>query len=255
MARGYTRRPRIFVEAAHCAGPLADTKDMTVGTGQAATALSRAWHRARRSRFVRDCSGFTLTELLAVLAILPLVMIAVLSLSEVTTTVGADDGERSVWASDVAGGEQRMTRELRQAYAVLAPVAPATSSNLVDVLVRVPQADGSTPVPRRVIYRCDVVVTGTSYRRCLRYEFAASSGAPAGTPPAGTVGTTYVDRLTNGTATDPVFHDFFYPSGASRPTYIAVTVRVPATGERARSTGAVATYDDGFLLRNLDLVR
>jgi prepilin-type N-terminal cleavage/methylation domain-containing protein len=95
MARGYTRRPRISVEAAHCAGPLADTKDMTVGTGQAATALARAWHRARRSRFVRDCSGFTLTELVAVLAILPLVMIAVLSLSEITTTVGADDGERS----------------------------------------------------------------------------------------------------------------------------------------------------------------
>jgi prepilin-type N-terminal cleavage/methylation domain-containing protein len=141
---------------------------MAVPSGQAALGRSRRWNRARQSRLARDCSGFTLTEVLAVLAILPLVMMAVLALSETTTSVGADDQERSVWASDVAGGEQRMTRELRQAYAVIGPVSPAASSNFVDVLVRVPQPDGSTPVPRRVVYRCDVAVTGTSYRRCVR---------------------------------------------------------------------------------------
>ena len=192
---------------------------------------------------------------MAVMALLPVVLGAGMELSAAATKSGLEDRERSTWTVDVSAGMWRMTRELRDAYGVIGPRSPLTSSNYMDVLVRIARPGSSTPVLRRVLYRCDVPVTGATYRRCVRYESAANATQAAGAVPTGADGITVIDRLVNGTDADPVFHDFYYPPGSARPTFATATAKIPVTGERKSFNQTVGAFDDGFYMRNLDLVR
>jgi type II secretory pathway pseudopilin PulG len=217
----------------------------------------RLFQRLRPATLLRDEGGFTLIEVMVTATMLVVVLGAVLSVFEATNRVAAKDSERSVAINEATVGLNRMTRDLRQTYQVVGPTA-GTTSNYMDVLVRITPSGTTTPQNRRVLYKCDAPSDKfTGYRECVRYESSASTGSP-GSPPGGATATVVADRLQNGTSGDPVFSNLRYPTGASRPTMGEVTFKMPASGER-KATGGDYTHSitlgDGFYMRNLDVAQ
>lgn len=182
-------------------------------------------------------AGFTLPELLVVVAMVPFVLLAALS----TLDTGAKIAPRNVQYSDavgeVGGGLSRAIREIRQAYRVI-----GTTPNAITFLV---VANG---VDTQVTINCGVTSSATdagggALRRCVR-----TSATVGATMPSPTTGAILVDRLTNGTADDPVFD---YSPDAIAPTFVHMTVSVPSRGEgRADTISHPIVVDDGTLLRN-----
>lgn len=200
--------------------------------------------------------GFTLVELLVTISLLAVVLTAILSILDSTGTIITQDRERALAIPELERGLYRMTAELRQAYEVVGPVSPTTQSNYMDIRVRRTTPGSTSVVKKRVLYLCDAASpTDTAYRACYRYETDAARSDPAGTTPAGVTGELVADRLTNGTSGDPVFSGFSYPSGASRATYAKATVKAPSKGSRKSGQRSTIVLDDGFYMRNLDLVR
>lgn len=188
------------------------------------------------ARIMRAEHGFTLPEVLVVLAVLPLVLIALLKALDTTSQLAP----RSVAYADAVGeagtGLSRAIRDIRQAYRVLG----STPNSLTFQAVI-----GGTDT--QVHIACDVASpatddSGAAYRRCVR-----STAAVGGTLPAPGVGTVLVDRLVNGSLDDPVFT--FTPDPIS-PSFVRMQVRVPSRGEGNAGFTHPITIDNGTLLRN-----
>jgi prepilin-type N-terminal cleavage/methylation domain-containing protein len=197
-----------------------------------AGAIGRALlHRMRMQ------DGFTLPELLVVLAILPLVMVGLLSALDTTTQIAPRSAEYAIAVSEGGNGVSRMIRDLRQAYRIL-----GSTPNEVTFDANI---EGTDTV---IGLYCDVpapaigTVPAGTYRRCVRVTAAASA-----TLPAPSTGTVVLDRVLNGTAADPVFS--FSPD-AIAPTYIGVQVKLPSRGEGNAGLTHSITINNGTELRN-----
>lgn len=201
-----------------------------------------AIQRVRR-RPARDEAGFALVELLIVAALLGVVLFAVLSLLDAAVRVEARDQERAHAVREAQVGLDRMTRELRQAYRVV-----ATGPSYVTVHVRLGGQD------TQVHYRCDRPHPDLAsnphddgYRRCRRVEALVGAALPAID-----TGPIVIDRVLNGSAAPPDSVFTFSPSAIS-PTYIRARIEVPARGEREEGIEHKVVLDDGFFMRNLRL--
>jgi prepilin-type N-terminal cleavage/methylation domain-containing protein len=180
--------------------------------------------------------GFTLVELLVVLALLPVVLIALFGALDTSAKLAP----RTIDYADAVGqsgnGLSRAIREIRQAYRVL-----GTTPNSITFLRVINGVD------TQVSISCGVSSTtlddqGVALRRCVRTSARVGTALPS---PA--VGSILVDRLINGTATDPVFA---YTPDPISPTFVAMVVRVPSRGEARTGAFYPITIDDGTLLRN-----
>jgi type II secretory pathway pseudopilin PulG len=195
-------------------------------------------------------AGFTLIELLVTCLVFVLVLIAILSVLDVTSGVAYKDQERSTSLNEAATGLRRMTTELRNTYRVLGPTGQATS-NYMDVLVREP-ASGSGPATAiRVLYTCDNALWGTPYRECLRFESPPGSSQSPGSIPFPSQGEIVVKRISNGSAGDPVFTNLQTTGSGGQPVYGNATIKVPAKGERLVGNSATEVFSDGFYMPNL----
>lgn len=185
----------------------------------------------------RGQEGYTLPELMVVLAIVPVVLLALLSALDTTAKVAPRTIEYAGAVGDTGNGLSRAIQEIRQATRVI-----ATTPNSMTFMT---SAGG---VDTQVSISCSVTSTfaqpdGTALRRCVRTFAPAGSALPS--PGAGQI---LVDRVVNGTAEDPVFE--FTPNAIS-PTYVRMLVRVPPRGEGHDGARAhPITIDDGTLLRN-----
>jgi type II secretory pathway pseudopilin PulG len=201
-------------------------------------------------RVTGEQAGFTLIELLVTCLIFVLVLIAILSLLDVTSGAAHKDQERSTSLNEAAAGLRRMTTELRNTYRVLGPTGQATS-NYMDVLVRGP-ASGSGPATAiRVLYTCDNTLWGTPYRECLRFESAPDSSQPPGSMPFPSDGEIVVKRISNGSAGDPVFTNLQTTGNGGQPVFGQVTIKVPAKGDMLVGNSATEVFSDGFYMPNL----
>jgi type II secretory pathway pseudopilin PulG len=198
---------------------------------------SRAQRLRQRARGVaarlrESESGFTIIELVLVAALLPLVLLAILAPLDKASSLTPQDVEYTKAAQDASVGLQSMFRQIRQAYNIVATTPNSITFNVV--------LNGGD---QQVMYGCDQTSrTNSSYRSCLRVSVATG-----GSLPAISTGQLVVDRLLNGTSTDPVFS---YTPSAITPTYVEAQVKVPARGQLSNGLTHTITFDDGTLLRN-----
>lgn len=239
---------------------------------------------------LRAAEGYSLVEALAVLLVLAVLVGAIVSSSVTSQTLGARNQEaaQAVRAAQVA--VSAMTRELRQASALMpagtaAGTCPvAQTASCVDFLVRSRTIDATTQNHNvtRVRFDCTVTYTkagdpyATTYRSCARYASAevAEPGVPA---PATTLTGTLVARVLNWTTgtcsaadatfTCPIFAyrksdstgaNGWIPATAATTTAasdaqrINVTLQVPQRGENyARGFSRAILVQDGAQLRNI----
>ncbi|MCW2991915.1 MAG: hypothetical protein JWM73_2509 [Solirubrobacterales bacterium] len=180
--------------------------------------------------------GFTLIELVMVLALLPVVLIALLSALDTSAKLAPSTVNYADAVEQSGNGLSLAIREIRQAYRVI-----GTTPNSMTFLRVVKGVD------TQVSISCGVSSTtlddsGAPLHRCVR------TSAPVGTAlPSPVTGKILVDRLMNGTATDPVFD---YTPDAIAPTFVQMVVRVPSRGEGRTGASHPITIDDGTLLRN-----
>jgi prepilin-type N-terminal cleavage/methylation domain-containing protein len=196
---------------------------------------------ALRKRILSDQSGFSLIELLVASALLAIVLVATFQPLHTTARVQTRD---VAWAEAVQDGRiglQRLARELRQAYSI-----KGAAPNSVDFQIDLGGQD------LRVLYQCDVPYPSTpdnphasSYRRCVRVQ--AVSGAAF---PALSTGQVIIDRLLNGTATDPVFS---YTPNTISPKFIGAKVKLPARRTLSEGLNHSIVFQQGAYLRNLNL--
>jgi prepilin-type N-terminal cleavage/methylation domain-containing protein len=168
--------------------------------------------------------GFTLIELTVTAAMLAVVLLAILSVSDLGWKLAPKDQERTHMIRETQTGLYQMTRELRQGYEV---VDAQPSVMQVRVLVQ-----GN---PRLVTYRCDVPhPTKPAWRRCVR----------SGDGPDRVV----LDRLLD----DNVF-EYTRRAPGGPITYVRAKAVVPAAGDLAKGHPHRVVLDDGFYMRNQNL--
>ena len=197
-------------------------------------ALGMAFRRLNRAlpRTLRDERGFTLVEMLVGMAIGLLVGAACLALLDISTPLANTELERQNDVGAARSGLERMVRELRQADSI-----NTTSPTLMDV--NVTTSSGAL----RVLYECDVASSTPGLRSCVRYQ-----GSVGGS--VGSVGSTIVDGLVNGTSAAPVFT---YTPDAVRPVYATAAIVLRARGIRSSGYTHDIALRGGFFIRNLDL--
>lgn len=188
----------------------------------------------RSPRASRNEDGFALVELLVTLASLSVVVGAVLGLLDATARQAPRDQERAVALREAQAGLHIMTRELRQAYRVL----DASPKSMYVLIGR------STPPDIHVRYDCDIPDPANSaYRRCVRWQAAVGQELRTDLP-----GQVVIARALSQVS-------FSYSPGPLNPTYVKIHVEVPQAGERKGGFKSSFVLDDGFYLRNTDVLR
>jgi prepilin-type N-terminal cleavage/methylation domain-containing protein len=161
--------------------------------------------------------GFTLVELLVVMAMLPIVVTALLLPIEFGQRETPKTVEYTKAISDATTGLQRMMQEIRQAYKVDFSSEYAIEFNAV--------INDSDVV---IYYKCDEPYPtnvgnkyASEYTRCQRASAATGESLPAvSSSPV------VIDRLLNRHEGKPVFTF----NNAIYPTYVQAQIRVPARG-------------------------
>ena len=180
---------------------------------------------------MRGEAGFTLGELLTAMGIMLVVAAGALTLVDIAAPQADRELQREVAVSEGRSGLERMLREVRNA-----DVVNATSPTLIDV--NTPTVSGS----QRVVYQCSAAFQAVTYRQCVRY-----SGPVNGSVSNGSV---VVERLINGTTSQPVFT---YVPDRIRPRLVRVQLVLPASGGPAPGYIHRVVFRDAAFLRNLDL--
>lgn len=167
--------------------------------------------RGRARSAAGGCGGWTLIELLVVMSMFIVVLGATLNILLDSTRVQTRDSAWAYSIQDARTGLAEMTHEIRQAS-----IVNSDGPNLLDFNLTL------AGTAEHVVYECDVVQTGTSYRECVRFEAAPGAALPS----SGTVAAQY---LVNGTLADPVF-SYTPDADPINPTFVDVTLKVPASG-------------------------
>jgi prepilin-type N-terminal cleavage/methylation domain-containing protein len=180
---------------------------------------------------LRREDGFTLIELLVAMASMLVVAGGAMTVLVSLQRNAANDVERAHAIREAEQGLLRMTKDLREAYAVT-----NRSANEITVLARI------QGVNYTIRYNCaenHPVLSGVY--QCARY-------ATTGTTTRRTV---VVERVLNAAASTPATERVFqYPNG--RPSYVRARIAVPARGRRTQGYQHKVVLDDGIYMRNCD---
>ena len=182
-----------------------------------------------RLRDSRD-GGFTLVELLVSMTLALVIAATSLLLLDAAIPHADRELQREVAVGEARSGLERMVREIRNADRV-----NATSPTLIDI--NAPTASGA----RRIVYQCNAAFQAVTYRQCTRY-----SGAVGGAVSGGSV---VVERLINGTTSQPVFT--YLPDKFS-PRVVQTQIVVPASGGPAPGYTHRVILRDAAYMRNVD---
>jgi hypothetical protein len=174
----------------------------------------------------RSERGHTVIELVLVASLLAVVLSAALVLLDKTNELMPGDEERAPALRDAQGGVHRMTRVLRQAFAVAQPADGQVGQVAqVDVLL-----EGAE---RRVTFDCSTTsqaIPGT--RRCLRTVAPLGGGASS------------TQVIVDGVLNTGVFE-------RTGERTLRVRVEVGAKGRRGDGDDHRIVLDDGVFMRNL----
>ena len=177
----------------------------------------------------------SLAEVLVTMVLMLLLLFAVVQLLDTTSAIAPKDRERNDVLHEAQVGLHRMTRELRQSFALNS--SPQTASRM-SAQVTVAGVD------KHVLYDCNLPSpTKTGFYACRRVAVNASGAVPTNAAS----GEVVIDRLTTPNI-------FTYTPSASSPKYVKAKIQVPAAGERTKGYAHTVTLDDGFFMRNLSLL-
>jgi prepilin-type N-terminal cleavage/methylation domain-containing protein len=180
---------------------------------------------------LRREDGFTLIELLVAMAAMLVVAGGAMTVLVSLQRNAANDVERAHAIREAEQGLLRMTKDLREAYAVT-----NRSADEITVQARI-QGTNYT-----IRYNCaSAHPTLAGVYQCVR---TATAGATTRTE-------TVVERLLNAAVSTPAGERVFqYPNG--RPSYVRVRIAVPARGRRTTGYDHQVVLDDGIYMRNCD---
>jgi prepilin-type N-terminal cleavage/methylation domain-containing protein len=242
MLRAYVQRPlararRGLARASRSPGAL------LAGSGFHRSLRSPA-ARGRVAMALRSQDGFTLVEMLVVVAILPVVVATALIPLEFGQTQTPKNVEYAQSISSTSAGLQRMMRDIRQAYRV-----NSTTPNSIDFNAVLGSSD------QEILYECNLSYpsnTGNThyqeYRRCRRVSATTGTALPAIAN-----GTLVIDRLLNGTTEHPVF-TFKNSEGnvdPTNPSYVEAQIQAPARGALNSGLSHTISFSNGTSLPNL----
>ncbi|HEY2162142.1 MAG TPA: prepilin-type N-terminal cleavage/methylation domain-containing protein [Solirubrobacteraceae bacterium] len=188
----------------------------------------------RRDPIALSEAGFTMIEVLVVCLLMAVVLGALLAPVVISENRQLQDSRYSYSQQLARTGLEAMVSQIEQASAIL-----STTPNSVDMNVT---WDGSA---LQVYFACDIRQPGTAYNECVRVQSAQGTALP----PLSS-GTTVIKNLLNGTGTSPVFS--FAPDPIA-PYYMTATVEVPASGGASSGLTNSIRFDDGALMRNLNI--
>jgi type II secretory pathway component PulJ len=175
---------------------------------------------------LRREDGFTLVELLVAMASMLIVAGGAMTVLVSLQRNAANDVERAHAIREAEQGLLRMTKDLREAYAV---VDRSADEITVDARIQ--------GVNNRIRYNCAAPhPTLANVYQCVREATAGGTTRRA----------VVVERVLK-SAAEPVFR--YRP-----PTYVRVRIAVPARGERTQGYGHQVVLDDGIYMRNCDVV-
>ena len=185
---------------------------------------------------LRAQDGFTLPELLVVVALLPFVGLALFNTLDTTAKLAPRSAEYANAVQQAGSGVSLAMRDVRQAYRVVGTTPNSITFNAV-----------IAGTDQKVHIACNITSpakddNGQFLRRCVK-----TTAPVAGTLPSPDVGTVLIDRVINGTTEDPVFE--FTPS-AITPTFVRMLIKVPSRGEGQTGFTHPITIDNGTELRN-----
>lgn len=189
--------------------------------------------RLRAARCAREDSGFTLVELLIAAGMSLLIGASALALMEASTPLSNAEYMRQTSISEGRASLQRMVRELRGATSI-----NSTAGNVVDFNAN------TNAGPKRIVYACDDSATVVGLRSCTRYV-----GTVGGS--VGATGQLVIDRVVNGTTSQPVFR---YSPDRIRPTRVTVQIVLPSRAESPVGYNHRIVINDAAFLRNIDLL-
>jgi prepilin-type N-terminal cleavage/methylation domain-containing protein len=173
--------------------------------------------------------GFSLIELIVVMAMLTVALGSILTVVERTTRISNEDRERAHAIRTVQVELEGVVREVRQSFRI-----NASTDTRLDVSV---YRGGTT---RRLVFDCSVphpTMAGT--RRCTRQEMLADGSL--------TAARVAIDRVRNTTV-------FTYTPATGVTNHVAINVEVPASGELRQGRNHLIRLSDGFAVRNRGLV-
>jgi prepilin-type N-terminal cleavage/methylation domain-containing protein len=188
------------------------------------------YHLMHHTTLRRD-DGFTLVELLVTMAAMLVVAGAAMTILVSLQRQAAADVERAHAIREAEQGLHRMTKELREAYAVT-----TRTGDEIQATIRVGAVDTV------VRYNCaEPHPTLANVYRCVRHSTAGGVSHKD----------VVIDRILNsGTSTAAGDRVFQYPNG--RPSYVRVRIWVPAAGEARAGFNHRVVLDDGIYMRNCD---
>lgn len=232
-------------------------------------ALAKSISRVRQRLHAHLCQerGWTLIELLVAMAIFSFVLGAALTLFETSVKSAPKEQERAAAIREAQTGLSGMVREIRDANEIL-----ELKPNLIDFIVL------RKGVQVHVRYECgvdDPDEADAALTQCQRSDGTVADPMPALGTPRPVLG-----RMLNGSAVSPVFAYTTPPQDpldpeedpldvegaipcdppatgyclpAPWPTYLDVSVKVPAKGKLTKGGYAYSvSYSDAAYLRNLE---
>ena len=174
---------------------------------------------------LRREDGFTLIELLVAMAAMLVVAGGAMTVLVSLQRNAANDVERAHAIREAEQGLLRMTKDLREAYAV---TNRSVDGNEITVSARIQGTNYS------IRYNCAAAhPTLTGVKQCVRTATTAST----------THTNVVVERVLDAAV-------FTYPNG--RPSYIRARIAVPARGRRTQGYDHQVVLDDGIYMRNCD---
>ena len=176
-------------------------------------------------------AGWTLVELLIVIALLAVVLTAILSLLDTSNKLSPQDQERGLAIREAQVGLHRMTVELRSAYAL-----DSTQPYYLSAWVYTRGAN------KHVAFDCSGTAANPNYGQCIRTVLNGTAGQNA----------VLVKQLANkpGSPGSAVFS--YTPRSDGKVTYIGVHADVPVRSSQTSRYTYTVPLNDGVYLRNLD---
>jgi Tfp pilus assembly protein PilW len=191
--------------------------------------------RRRLMHRLQDQSGFSLVELMVVMALLIPVILAISVPLLAAQRNQTRDANYADAQQQSRSGLESMVAQIRQATLIL-----ASGSNFVEMNVTL---NGTALL---VQYECDIAQPGsTTLHECVRVQ------APAGgSLPSLSTGAVVVPNLQNGNTANPVFS---WGPDPNAPYYMTATIQVPASNNNNIGLTHSLVFSDGALMRNLNV--
>ena len=192
---------------------------------------------------MRSEDGYSLTEVLIVMALLVVVLGALMNPIVATQKIETKDANYADAQQQAQSGLESMVNQIRQATAIISSGGDDVQMNLT--------LGGNAEL---VEYNCSVAQTGTTYDECVRVQTTQGGTLPTlSSNCASTSNCQVVVRNLQNYSSSPNVPVFTWGPDANAPYYMTATIQVPSSDGSAVGLTHALVFSDGTLMRNLNI--